>query len=130
MAALPALTPPAAVYSLGPTPRAVRFRHPAYPDSAPDLLVLMAADDGDGGLDFDLTLAACCIIAGVNWDGGYLALKASESNDLQRVDRPQDGSLHGREYFFCVNGDDPRCMSYSSSTAHTPRSSKLRRPDN
>lgn len=101
MAALPAFTPPAAAYSLGPTPRAVRFRHPAYPDPAPDLLVLMAADDGDGGLDFDLALAACCIIAGVNWDGGYLALKASESNDLQRVDRPQDGSLHGREYFFC-----------------------------
>ncbi|EPE04359.1 proteasome activator subunit [Ophiostoma piceae UAMH 11346] len=82
MAALPAFTPPVAAYSLGPMLRAVRFRHPAYPDSAPDLLVLMAVDDGNGGLDFDLALAACCIIAGVNWDGGYLALKASESNDL------------------------------------------------
>ncbi|OAA66551.1 hypothetical protein SPI_01127 [Niveomyces insectorum RCEF 264] len=106
MAALPPFTPPAETHSLGPTPRAVRFRHPAYPDSTPDLLVLMAAD-GDGGLDYDLALAACCIVAGVHWDGGYLAQKALGNHDLQRVDRPHDGLLRAREYFFCVDGQDP-----------------------
>lgn len=120
MAELRPFTPPAKKYLAGPAPRDVRFRHPAYPDSAPDLLVLTAAD-GDGGLSFDRASEACCIVAGVNWDGGYLALKASENNDLQRVDRPQDGLLRLREYFFCVHG---LCMS-SSSSPNAPRSASF-----
>ncbi|KAK3367396.1 hypothetical protein B0T24DRAFT_635758 [Lasiosphaeria ovina] len=105
MAAIPPFTPPAATHAVGTTPRAVRFRHPAYPSSAPNLLVLMAAD-GDGGLDFDVALTACCIVADADWDDGYLA-QASAGNNLQRIDRPQDGLLDGLEYFFCVKERDP-----------------------
>lgn len=109
MAALPPFTPPTATLTQGPEPRAVRFRHPAYPASAPNLLVLMGADV-DGSLDFDLALAACSIVAGVEWGGGgYLALNSPgpDASSLQRVDRPPDGLLRGRMYFFCVNDEDP-----------------------
>jgi hypothetical protein len=109
MGAFPPLTPPAATHTLGTAPRAVRFRHPAYPSSAPDLLVLMATD-GDGGLDFDIALTACCIVADTNWDDGYLAQTVAGNNVLQRVDRPQDGLLRGFEYFFCVKERDPLCI--------------------
>ncbi|POR32602.1 Uncharacterized protein TPAR_07172 [Tolypocladium paradoxum] len=112
MAALPPFTPPAATHALGTAPRAVRFRHPAYPSSAPDLLVLRAAD-GDGGLDFDVALTACCIVANADWDDGHLAQKTLAGDHvLQRVDRPQDGLLRGREYFFCVEGRDPSLFKY------------------
>ncbi|AEO62005.1 hypothetical protein MYCTH_2312885 [Thermothelomyces thermophilus ATCC 42464] len=111
MVALRPFTPPAAAYALGSTPRAVRFRHPAYPSSAPDLLVLMAADGG--GLDFDIALTACCIVAGVGWDDGYLAQKdLTEDAIFQQVNRPNDGLLHGSEYFFCVKGHDPSSFKY------------------
>jgi hypothetical protein len=42
---------------------------------------------------------------------------------LQRVARPQDGLLRGREYFFCVEGHDPSlCMSPLSSLLPPPSS--------
>ncbi|KAK4130717.1 hypothetical protein BT67DRAFT_445337 [Trichocladium antarcticum] len=109
MAASPPFTPPAATHAQGTAPRAVRFRHPAYPSSAPDLLVLMAAD-GDGGLDFDVALTACCIVADADWDDGYLAQPLGRDNLIQRVDRPQDGSLRGLEYFFCLRERGPSCI--------------------
>ncbi len=105
MAALARLAPPAATHALRTRPRVVRFRHPAYP-GAPPLLVLVAADGG--GLNFDLALTACCIIADSDWDNGYLA-QARPGASLQRVDRPEDGLLHDLEYFFCAT-DDPCCM--------------------
>ena len=70
----------------------------------------MAADgDGDGGLDFDIAMTACCIITDTPWDRGYFAQRAAaaaEAEDpvLQRVDRPQDGLLRHLDYFFCVEG--------------------------
>ncbi|KAK4233616.1 hypothetical protein C8A03DRAFT_47881 [Achaetomium macrosporum] len=112
MVALPPFTPPAATHGQGAAPRTVRFRHPAYPSSAPDLLVLLAAD-GDGALDFDIAIIACCIVANVGWDDGYLAQKALGANDVfQQVDRPNDGLLRGHEYFFCVKGHDPFSFKY------------------
>jgi hypothetical protein len=68
------------------------------------------AADGDSGLDFDVALTACCIVADANWDDGYLAQTVAGNNVLQRVDRPQDGLLRGLEYFFCVKGRDPLCI--------------------
>ncbi|KAK0655297.1 hypothetical protein B0T16DRAFT_341490 [Cercophora newfieldiana] len=112
MAALPRFTPPATTHGPGTAPRVVRFRHPAYPSSAPDLLVLTAAD-GDGGLDFDVALTSCCIVADMPWDDGYLAQKDGAGDDsLQRIDRPPDGLLHGRKYFFCVKGREPLSFKY------------------
>ncbi|KAK1749400.1 hypothetical protein QBC47DRAFT_355061 [Echria macrotheca] len=111
-AALPAFTPPAVEHGSSTAPRDVRFRHPAYPSSAPDLLVLMAAD-GDGGLDFDLALTSCCIITATDWDSGYLAQKhTSTDDDFYQIIRPPDGILRGREFFFCVRGQDPFSYKY------------------
>jgi len=106
-AALPAFPPPAVEHGSTAAPRDVRFRHPAYPSSAPDLLVLMAAD-GDGGLDFDLALTSCCIVTATDWDSGYLARKyTSADSAFHEITRPPDGILCGREFFFCVRGQDP-----------------------
>ncbi|KAH6628869.1 hypothetical protein F5144DRAFT_494826 [Chaetomium tenue] len=113
MTARPPFTPPAATYARNEEPRTVRFRHPAYPSSAPDLLVLMAADGHDAcALDFDVVLTACCIVANTNWDDGYFAKKDPATGDvLQRVSRPLDGLLRGLEYFFCVQGRDPTSVA-------------------
>ncbi|KAK0701231.1 hypothetical protein B0H67DRAFT_524230 [Lasiosphaeris hirsuta] len=112
MATLPPFTPPAITHGLGIAQREVRFRHPAYPNSAPHLLVLMAAD-GDGGLDFDVALTSCCIVADIGWDNGYLTQKdGAEDDGLRRIDRPPDGLLRGREFFFCVEGCDPLLFKY------------------
>ncbi|KAK3904798.1 hypothetical protein C8A05DRAFT_13369 [Staphylotrichum tortipilum] len=125
MAPLPPLAPPSAAHAPAPRPRVVRFRHPAYPNSTPDLLVLMAADGGDnnGGLDFDVALTSCCIITNTPWDDGYLALKATAPasvgaagvervTEFQRVERPHDGLLRGTDYFFCVDGREPSSDKY------------------
>ena len=72
MTVFPPFMPLAVTYTPGTAPYVVRFRHPAYPSSAPDLLVLMAVD-GDGGLDFDVVLTACYIVADVDWGDRYLA---------------------------------------------------------
>jgi len=63
--------PLAVTYTLGTAPCVVRFRHLAYPSLAPDLLVLIAVD-GNGGLDFDVVLTACYIVADVDWGDRYL----------------------------------------------------------
>ncbi len=84
------------------------------PSSAPNLLVLMAAD-GDGGLDFDVALTSCCIVADTHWDNGYLAQKDGAGDDgLQQIDRPRDGLLHGREFFFLRQGTRAIVMYVSS----------------
>jgi hypothetical protein len=115
MAALPPFTPPAVTHGQAAgqaAPRAVRFRHPAYPSVAPDLLVLMAADSG-GGLDYDIALASCCIVANTRWDGGYLAQRAQAGDPaLTRAGRPEDGLLRGREYFYCIEGQEPLSCKY------------------
>ncbi|KAI0153301.1 hypothetical protein GGR57DRAFT_150677 [Xylariaceae sp. FL1272] len=111
-AVLPPFTPPAATHAVAREQREVRFRHPAYPASTPDLLALVAAD-ADDGLDFDIALTSCCILTDTNWDTGYLAQKqAGADNLLQRVERPQDGLLRGKEYFFCVEGQEPASFKY------------------
>jgi hypothetical protein len=77
------------------------------------------AADSEGGLDFDLALTSCCIVADTRWDHGYLAQKAGAGDDvLGHVDRPQDGLLRGDEYFFCVEGHEPSsCIPISSSSS-------------
>ncbi|KAK4044729.1 hypothetical protein C8A01DRAFT_31227 [Parachaetomium inaequale] len=37
----------------------IHFRHPAYPDTEPDLLCLSALDGGGDGIDYDLALTSC-----------------------------------------------------------------------
>ncbi|KAK0712180.1 hypothetical protein B0T21DRAFT_297413 [Apiosordaria backusii] len=115
MAALPPFTPPAITHDPGIASREICFRHPAYPSSAPDLLVLTAADS-DGGLDFDVALVSCCIVADVRWDDGYLAQKdvagGSSNQSFRRIDRPPDGTLRGREFFFCIAGREPSSFKY------------------
>jgi len=115
MAALPPFTPPAITHDPRIAPREICFRHPAYPSSAPDLLVLTAADS-DGGLDFDVALVSCCIVADVRWDGGYLAQKdvagGSSNQSFRRIDRPPGGTLRGREFFFCIEGCEPSSCAF------------------
>lgn len=97
------LTPPANVHGFAQTSakfKTVWFRHPAYPDLAPDLLNLGGVD----GVDFDLALTACCIVADKRWDDGYLATK-EPGGELLEVERPSDGLLRGKCYFFCIKGE-------------------------
>ncbi|KAL8346110.1 hypothetical protein RB598_000149 [Gaeumannomyces tritici] len=97
------LTPPAEAHRFAQTSaklKTVRFRHPAYPDLVPYLLNLGGVD----GVDFDLALTACCIVANTPWDDGYLATK-EPGGGLLEADRPSDGLLRGTCYFFCIKGE-------------------------
>ncbi|KAI6268557.1 hypothetical protein MCOR03_004337 [Pyricularia oryzae] len=98
-AAFPILAPlePPEAQAATELPFPVHFRHPAYSTSTPPLLVLFATD---GTLDYDLALVCCCILAAVSWDKGYLALR--QQGVLEKVQRPSDSLLRGREYLFCL----------------------------
>ncbi|KLU91970.1 hypothetical protein MAPG_10918 [Magnaporthiopsis poae ATCC 64411] len=99
-----ALPPPALPIDHHGTYRTVSIRHPAYPDSAPDLLQLSATDGDDwNGLDFDIARAACSVVTTVPWDEGILAVRAGAgaAPPLSAVERPPDGILREREYYWC-----------------------------
>ncbi|KAI6564719.1 hypothetical protein MCOR04_009048, partial [Pyricularia oryzae] len=102
-AAFPILAPlePPEAQAATELPFPVHFRHPAYSTSTPPLLALFATD---GTLDYDLALVCCCILAAVSWDKGYLALR--QQGVLEKVQRPSDGLLRGREYLFCLEDVD------------------------
>lgn len=99
----------------GGTYRIIRIRHPAYPNSAPDLLQLSATDGDDwDGLDFDIARAACSIVTTVGWDDGVFAVQTEASSGaaqaaastptcprLSAVERPADGVLRESLYFWC-----------------------------
>ncbi|TLD05271.1 uncharacterized protein PgNI_09064 [Pyricularia grisea] len=112
-AAFPVLAPLEPPQTTIESPFRVHFRHPAYPDNAPPLLALFAIN---GVLDYDLALVCCCILAAVNWDKGYLAVR-QQGSLFEKVQRPSDGLLRGREYFFCledvaVSGKHPLATSF------------------
>ncbi|ELQ33942.1 hypothetical protein OOU_Y34scaffold00838g1, partial [Pyricularia oryzae Y34] len=96
--AFPVLAPLETPRAANERPFPVHFRHPAYPENAPPLLALFAAN---GVLDYDLALVCCCILAATNWDKGYLAVR-QQGLVFNRTQRPSDGLLRGREYFFCL----------------------------
>ncbi|KAL8364907.1 hypothetical protein RB595_003947 [Gaeumannomyces hyphopodioides] len=83
--------------------RSIRIRHPAYPNSASDLLLLSATDGDDwNGLDFDVARAACSIVTTVGWDKGVFAVQSEASSGaLSAVERPADGILRESVYFWC-----------------------------
>lgn len=100
--------------------RLIHFRHPAYPDTEPDLLCLSALDGGDG-IDYDLALTSCCIITGNTFATGWLATRVSSGDGdgdgdgplFHRVGRPGDGILRHRQYHFCIGEQDPTTCKYS-----------------
>jgi hypothetical protein len=92
----------------------VEIRHPAYPDTTPALLRLQAVDDG--GVDYDTAFVACAIITGNTWSRAWFARRRPADagpadlrllSQLERVERPPDGVLRGRIYYFVV-GDEGR----------------------
>lgn len=52
-----------------PSRRRIRFRHPQYPHTNNVLLDFFAPDHPDGGLQYDLAMVACGVIADNRWDG-------------------------------------------------------------
>lgn len=71
---LPPLQPPEHP-SNPPADRLVLFRHPAYPDTEPDLLCLAATDGDDLGVDYGTAFVAFCIVTGNSWHDGWVAEK-------------------------------------------------------
>jgi len=106
------LTPPASRDAAIDVQR-IRFRHPAYPESTPDLLQLCAVDgygsDADGGIDYDTAFVACCLVTGNTWRTGWLALKeiGADGATFRRVGRPDDAILREPVYYFCLGDSDP-----------------------
>lgn len=113
----PPITPPTIDGAQDPRDR-IHFRHPAYPDTAQDLLCLVATDTnhaGAPGIDYDVALVACGIVAGNKWTNSRFATRQVEpglglglvaDHHLDLVDRPPDGLLvAGVEYFFIPNTD-------------------------
>jgi hypothetical protein len=112
--ALPPRPPPETATSR--TIPTVSFRHPAYPDFDSGFLLLSAVDgDDDGdGLDYDTAFYACCIVTGNKWNDGWLAEKKGDAFD--RVNRPHDGILRGKIYYFLLGDHGPKCkfLGYDS----------------
>ena len=79
--------------------RMVSICHPGY-ETYSEILLLRTLDDG--GIDYDLVLTACGIIAGNRWDG-YLCTHEGDlgpKGKYTRVDRPADGILRGPTFYF------------------------------
>jgi hypothetical protein len=101
----PPLLPPVSSTATATDFRRIRFRHPAYPESAPELLCLSVVDGDDGdGVDYDTAFLACCIVTGNKWRDGWLARKRSDGV-FQRVERSADGILRDQVYYFCLSRD-------------------------
>ncbi|KAK2931602.1 HNH nuclease [Fusarium oxysporum f. sp. vasinfectum] len=88
------------------SPKAIRFFHPGYGkapitnDAQPpirDALISFPAFD-DGGIFYDIAHTACGILAGNRWDGYFSFDRQGETV----VERPIDGILRERAYFFCL----------------------------
>ncbi|KAF4980198.1 hypothetical protein FZEAL_3734 [Fusarium zealandicum] len=99
------------------SPDIIRIFHPGYrktpiaSSSCPlirDALISLPAFD-DGGIDYDTAHTACGILVGNRWDG-YFSLGRDGSS---RVERPADGILRERAYFFFLD-------SYSDMTQPYP----------
>lgn len=73
----------------------IHFRHPSYPDGSNLLLDLFAPDHPEGGIQYDLAITACGIIAGNRWDGWF-----TETKDGSRLSFLPDDILKERTYYF------------------------------
>ena len=102
----------------------VSFRHPAYSGFDAEFLLLSAVDgDDDGdGLDYDTAFYACCIVTGNKWHDGEGWLAEKQGDRFNRVNRPDDGILRGKLYYFLLGGHGPRCRFLPLiEVAHVPR---------
>ncbi|KAI0535596.1 hypothetical protein GGR58DRAFT_438614 [Xylaria digitata] len=92
--------------------RLISFRHPAYPLSANNLLSLAVTGDGPVlGIDYNLALVACGIVACNKWHQAWFGEKREGGNEerdgYRRVSRPENGILPYKEspYYFFINED-------------------------
>ncbi|KAI1149838.1 hypothetical protein F4825DRAFT_429013 [Nemania diffusa] len=99
--------------------RTILFRHPGYPDTANALLSLGAVDKL--GIDYDVALAACGIVAGNRWHQAWFGVR-NEDEHFQRVNRPEDGILpclpDGSHYYFFVGPDEEEKYAVVPSFGH------------
>ncbi|KAK4133998.1 hypothetical protein BT67DRAFT_442514 [Trichocladium antarcticum] len=91
--------PATAASGLPVQPPIVHFRHPGYAEGSNRLLSLPALDSG--GIDYDVALAACGIIANNQWARVFLTTTKSAEG---RIARPDNGLLCERLYFVHVEG--------------------------
>ncbi|KAK1762142.1 hypothetical protein QBC33DRAFT_462078 [Phialemonium atrogriseum] len=90
------------------SPATIDFLHPGYPDGDNTLLSLPALDDG--GIYYDIALAACGVIADNTWSTGFFVesrpvVAAEDIAAKDRVAPPQiDRVLRRPRYYFCVPG--------------------------
>lgn len=108
------LTPPLPAAAINSRFRLTKFRHPAYPTSEPELLQLVALDRADendrtGGVDYDTALTACCIVSGNTFGDGFLGKR--NGDEFLPVERPSDGILREKEYYFLLRCCQPHGIS-------------------
>ena len=103
----PALEPPSC--EALKTDHRIEFRHPAYPTE--NALLSLAAFDGENndGIDYNVACWACGIVANNSWASGWLATK--QGDEYQRVNKPENGILSQREYYY-FTGDHPASCEY------------------
>jgi hypothetical protein len=75
-----------------------------------EILKFPAVEPGDGIDYYDFVATALGIVTGNTFSTGWLALR-SVGNDgrpiFRCVERPADGILYGRVYYWCVGEEDP-----------------------
>ncbi|KAK3638524.1 hypothetical protein LTR56_012996 [Elasticomyces elasticus] len=76
----------------------ITVHHPGYTGTSNVLIVLLAADGPNGGLDLEITLTICAILADNRFDG-YIS--RNDAVDASPV-RSDEGLLAPGEYFFHV----------------------------
>ncbi|KAF4449623.1 hypothetical protein FALBO_16621 [Fusarium albosuccineum] len=84
--------------------RFIKIFHPGYyePDEEQydpngDVLISLPALD-DGGIHHDTAHTACAILAANRWDGYF----SRDPEGRGKIDRPPDGILRDKSYFFCL----------------------------
>ena len=97
-------------------PRIITILHPDYAPGENTLLMFRALDDG--GIDYDVVMTACGIVAGNIWTG-FLAVRDDDGGEpsstraLRVITRPDDGILRGHDaYYFQLPDADARERPY------------------
>ncbi|GAW14208.1 hypothetical protein ANO14919_036050 [Xylariales sp. No.14919] len=101
----------------------ISFRHPAYHESANDLLCLGAVDYHTvRGINYDVALVACGIVAGNKWHHAWFGEKCDQKGGYQCVPRPDNGILPYKKspYYFFVNQDTKYKYPVVPSFEHWP----------
>ncbi|KAI3317243.1 hypothetical protein HD806DRAFT_515595 [Xylariaceae sp. AK1471] len=102
----------------------IEFRHPAYQNPPKKLLSLNAVDRDElwNGLDYEVALTACGIVACNRWEGWFSTKK--QDGSFQRVPRPENGILPcpqpGNPYYFFVSDDVSEKYPIVPSFEHWP----------